>query len=113
MLRFILHKLINKKWMAICLLIGNLLLIAVAASNPIYSDAVLQRTLTRTLSQKLTDTNTYPAEITLKSSIIATNVNDSTLAQFEKTLRKQGALCLLYTSCGILSIEVPAFSMYN
>lgn len=92
MLRFILHKLINKKWMAICLLIGNLLLIAVAASNPIYSDAVLQRTLTRTLSQKLTDTNTYPAEITLKSSIIATNVNDSTLAQFEKTLRKQGAL---------------------
>ena len=92
MLRFVLHKLINKKWMAICLLIGNLLLIAVAASNPIYSDAVLQRTLTRTLSQKLTETNTYPAEITLKSSIISTNVNDGTRAQLEKTLQRLSTL---------------------
>ena len=35
MLRFVLHKLINKKWMAICLLIGNLLLNTVAENNPI------------------------------------------------------------------------------
>ena len=46
MLRFVLNKLLNKKWMAVCLLIGNLLLIAVAASNPTYSAAILQRTLT-------------------------------------------------------------------
>ncbi|MDD6175108.1 MAG: ABC transporter permease [Firmicutes bacterium] len=78
--------------MAICLLIGNLLLIAVAASNPIYSDAVLQRTLTKTLSQKLTDTNAYPAEVTLKSSITSNNVKDSTITYFEDLLRQHAAL---------------------
>ncbi len=88
MLRFILRKLINKKWMAICLLIGNLLLIAVAASNPIYSDAVLQRTLTKTLSQKLTETNSYPAEITLKNNISSINISNDTTALSAKTLQQ-------------------------
>ena len=53
MLRFVLHKLISKKWLALCLLIGNILLVAVASSNPLYTDAVLQRALTKHLSASL------------------------------------------------------------
>ena len=63
MLKFVLHKLISKKWLALCLLIGDILFVAVASSNPLYSDAVLQRSLADTLSQTLTETNAYPAQI--------------------------------------------------
>lgn len=63
MLRFVLHKLISKKWLALCLLIGNILLVAVASSNPLYTDAVLQRALTKHLSASLLEDNLHPAEL--------------------------------------------------
>ena len=50
MLHFVLQKLINRKWMAVCLLIGNILLIAVTVSNPVYSEAILQRSFTKRLA---------------------------------------------------------------
>ena len=61
MLRFVIQKLLNRRWMALCLLIGNILLAATAASSPIYSNAVLQKTLTKTLTEAINDQNTYPA----------------------------------------------------
>lgn len=63
MLRFVLHKLVSKKWLALCLLIGNILLTAVASSNPLYTDAILQRALTKHLSSALTEENVHPAEL--------------------------------------------------
>ena len=45
MIRFIKQKLIHKKWMVVCLLIGNILLAAIASSNPMYQDAALEKTL--------------------------------------------------------------------
>ena len=50
MLNFVFRKIESKKWMVISLLVGNLLMIAIAAASPMYSQAVLQRTLTRSLS---------------------------------------------------------------
>ena len=61
MLRFVMQKLLNRRWMALCLLIGNILLIAIAATSPIYADAVLQKVLTKTLAEDITGDNTYPA----------------------------------------------------
>ena len=63
MLRFVLHKLVSKKWLALCLLIGNILLTAVASSNPLYTDAILQRALTKHLSATLQEENVHPAEL--------------------------------------------------
>ena len=63
MVRFVLHKLISKKWLALCLLIGNILMVAVASSNPLYTDAVLQRALTKHMSTALQENNLHPAEI--------------------------------------------------
>lgn len=40
------QKLLHKKWMVICLLIGNILLIAVAVSHPMYRTSSFQRMLT-------------------------------------------------------------------
>lgn len=68
MLRFVLNKLISKRWLALCLLIGDILLVAVASSNPLYSDAILHRALTRSFSDALISRNTHPAEITVSRS---------------------------------------------
>jgi len=65
MLRFVFHKMISKKWLALCLLIGNILMVAVTSSNPLYSDAILQRALTKHLGSTLTEKNLHPAEVRL------------------------------------------------
>ena len=46
MLRFLIQKLLHKKWMVVSLLIGNILLIAIAVSHPMYKRAALNRMLT-------------------------------------------------------------------
>lgn len=60
MLRFVIQKMLNKKWMVLSLLIGNILLISIAAANPLYTDAVLQRTLTTYFSNSISQNNRYP-----------------------------------------------------
>ena len=92
MLRFVLNKLLNKKWMAICLLIGNLLLIAVAASNPTYSAAILQRTLTKMLSQTLVEDNVYPSKINVRGSVNAVMSTEENLKDVANALLDAKAL---------------------
>lgn len=69
MFRFMFHKLIHKKWMVLCLLIGNILLIAIAASHPMYKNASLQRMLTDDFENLFEEKNTYPTLLTLRSSL--------------------------------------------
>lgn len=66
MLSFVFRKISNKRWMVISLLIGNLFLVAIAAVSPMYSQAVLQRTLTRRLSDCYVETNQHPGTIILR-----------------------------------------------
>lgn len=61
MLTYVKNKLLHNKWMAVSLLIGNILLISIAATIPMYSDAALQRMLTRQLSEQMEQTGRYPA----------------------------------------------------
>ncbi len=62
MIRFIKQKLIHKKWMVVCLLIGNILLAAIASSNPMYQDAALEKTLKSKFSKYIEETNTSPGQ---------------------------------------------------
>ena len=68
MLHFIFQKIRSKKWMVISLLLGNLLMVAIAAVSPMYSKAALQRTLTRNLSNYLVETNKNPGTIVAQGS---------------------------------------------
>lgn len=68
MLAFVKNKIFSKKWMVISLLIGNILLISIAACSPMYSDAVLQRMLNKDLVGLMTTTGRYPGQIELRSS---------------------------------------------
>ncbi|MDD5898693.1 MAG: hypothetical protein PUE14_09445, partial [Clostridia bacterium] len=64
MLRFVINKMRSKKWMILALLIGNILLVSIAAGNPMYTHAVFQRTITKKLETFLTQKNAYPGQIT-------------------------------------------------
>ena len=56
MLKFVFRKMLNKKWMILSLLIGNIFLISIAMSGPMYIDAVTQNLLTRTLTDSYRET---------------------------------------------------------
>lgn len=73
MFEFVLQKIISKKWMILSLLIGNILLVGLVASNPIYSEAILQKTLDSNLSDYLTEENTYPGNVTVSAKITASS----------------------------------------
>jgi putative ABC transport system permease protein len=60
MLRFVSQKLLHKKWIILCLLIGNVLLISIACMNPMYMKASLQKMLTSSLNNYLEEKNEYP-----------------------------------------------------
>ena len=74
MLQLVWKKICNKRWMALCLLLGNILLTAAAAGTPIYSEAVLQRALTTTMAQSLQRSNKYPLQISVKGKMPAGEV---------------------------------------
>lgn len=69
MLRFVLRKMLNKKWMVLSLLIGNILMIAISCCNPMYTQAVLQRMLTRSLSDSIDEGNRYPSVASINVSM--------------------------------------------
>lgn len=70
MLRFVLRKIRAKKWMALSLLVGNILLVAIACVNPMYTRAMLQRTMTQDLKEVLTEEGKYPGTVTLTASML-------------------------------------------
>ena len=69
MIRFMLQKLLYKKWMVISLLIGNILLIAIACSNPMYKNASLQRTLRKSFGDYIEKEGVYPGVFTIESAM--------------------------------------------
>ena len=60
MFRFMLAKLKHKKWMVLCLLIGNILLIAVTASQSIYKTASFERMFEDEFDRKWEKTGKWP-----------------------------------------------------
>ncbi|MBR3503167.1 MAG: ABC transporter permease [Clostridia bacterium] len=68
MLRFVIRKMVSKKWMVLALLIGNVLLVSITASNPMYTQAVLQRTLLTGFNNYLTEKNRYPGLHVLRAN---------------------------------------------
>lgn len=61
MCTLIFQKLLHKKWMVLCLLIGNILLIAVAVSYPMYRNSSFQRMLTDEFIQYQEKEGEWPA----------------------------------------------------
>jgi len=65
MIRFLFQKMLHKKWLVFSLFIGNILLIAIAASHPMYKNAAINRMYNDEFSQYVEDNNKHPALITI------------------------------------------------
>lgn len=81
MLRFIFQKLLNKKWLILCVLIGNILLVGIACCNPMYTRAALQKMLTKTMNQSLQEENRYPC-----MEIVTAKLSDTRLGRYGSTI---------------------------
>jgi len=60
MFRFLLAKIRHKKWMVLCLLIGNVLLIAVTAGQSIYKSASFKRMFVEEFDKQWEETGKWP-----------------------------------------------------
>lgn len=69
MFRFSLRKMFKNRWLTISLLVGYLMAVAIVASMPIYSNAILDRMLQKDLQQIQTSSNIYPGWITAKAGL--------------------------------------------
>lgn len=61
MFSLMLQKLLHKKWMVLCLLIGNILLISVAVSHPMYRSSSFQKMLTDEFNTYRVENEVWPA----------------------------------------------------
>lgn len=85
MFRFIKQKLMHKKWMVICLLIGDILLAAIASSNPMYREAALEKTLKSKYSNYIEQTNKYPGTVLFEAAMNAGKGQEQEFVDMETT----------------------------
>ena len=86
MIRFVLRKMLHKKWLMAALLIGNILLVSIAAGNPMYTEAALQRMLTNTMSDYVTQNGRYATMAYMVSNITRNaNSESSSIKSFHET----------------------------
>lgn len=69
----VLRKLLNNKWMFVCLLIGFLIIGTVISSIPIFTDAVLQRVLILDLQEHQARYNEYPGTYRISQAFSTTS----------------------------------------
>ena len=86
MFRFITQKLLNKKWLILSILIGNILLVGIACCNPMYSHAALQKMLTKRMNAYLEENNSYPGMLTIDAKLSNTLYESRSSRTFDSCL---------------------------
>ncbi|MCL1845489.1 MAG: FtsX-like permease family protein [Defluviitaleaceae bacterium] len=84
MTSFLFRKMRKNKWLMLCLFIGNILLIGIAAATPMYSMATVTRMLHQAMRLRQTNQNIYPASSQLSYHFEYTNP-DFWLSAYETT----------------------------
>ncbi len=86
MLRIMLEKLMSKKWMNLCLLLGSVLLIATVVSFPLYQTAAYDRMLRDEFQNALADTGEWPAKLEM-SVVSKKEAGGKTISRLEELNR--------------------------
>ncbi len=68
MFRLVLQKIFSNSWKVLSLLLGSILVVGMICSVPIYSNAILQRLLTKDLEQAQMESGRFPGYIALTSN---------------------------------------------
>lgn len=69
MFKFLGHKLLNKKWLNACLLLGIILFVAVASCNPMFKNGALDMMLSSKFDESIEDNNKYSCVIGREGSV--------------------------------------------
>ena len=88
MFRFMLEKLKHKKWMVMCLLIGNILLIAVTASQSIYKTASFKRMFVEEFDKQWEETGKWPCLLRTSTMVKTYEEAEALLEQSEQMIRE-------------------------
>ena len=88
---------VNKKWMMLALLAGNILLVSITCANAMYGKAVLQRTLRQNLAGYLEENNVYPGLISVRTG--------STVSRNHQTLEAAQTVRSMQEAFGIPALE--------
>ena len=124
MLRLVLRKIVNNKWLVICLLIGCILAVAVVSSIPIYSNGMLQRMLVKDFEKTQEQLEEHPATYEFTGSWTNLNVLQDRINLFEfynskiqneMSVNIPMSILSSYTLIGtsnLLSIDVRSWQFY-
>lgn len=82
--RMILRKMATNKWLQLNLLLGLTVCVALFSSMPLYSNAILQRTLQKELQQLQGQKNVYPGFIRIATSNSAETMDEKTTEAIKK-----------------------------
>ena len=103
MFHLMLQKVLHKKWMAISLLIGNILLVAIAVSHPMYQEASRNRMLTDEFTNYMKDNNSYPMLIDINGLMRKT-------AGFEESERARNFANTVASQFGVSEVEKISYN---
>ena len=109
MFRFVIRKMFSQKWMVLALLIGNVLLVSIAAGTRMYTHAVFQRSLTKQLENYLNEFNTYPGLTTLRlESAMQDEARYQTYLESAEGMEKAFGVPALYRIAYCVTSAMPA-----
>ena len=67
MLKYVIRKLLYKKWMSLSLLLGNTLLLLLFIATPVYTETSLQRSLDLRFNEYIRENNEYPVKMRVET----------------------------------------------
>ncbi|CAM4222766.1 putative ABC transport system permease protein [Paenibacillus endophyticus] len=83
----ILRKMANNKWLQLNLWIGLTVCVALFSSLPLYSEAILQRTLLKEVQSVQHEENVYPGYIRMSTTVSAAQIDDKTITAIQRADR--------------------------
>ncbi|GGF97590.1 ABC transporter permease [Paenibacillus abyssi] len=83
----ILRKMANNKWLQLNLWFGLAICVALFSSMPLYSHAILQRTLQKELQLIQQDLSVYPGYVRISTSIASDTMNEETIQAIQQADR--------------------------
>ena len=86
MFRFMLAKLKHKKWMLLCLLIGNILLVAVSSGYLVYQSASFERMFVKEFDRKWEKTGKWPFMLRTSAWTVTPEATENLYLQTEKMI---------------------------
>ena len=90
MFRFMLAKLKHKKWMLLCLLIGNILLVAVSSSYAVYQSASFERMFVKEFDRKWEKTGKWPFMLRTSGWTVTPQATENLYSQTDKMVTELG-----------------------